>query len=255
MNAGEKNELLFKIFLCELKRKKNKDTIFGEINSIGFGEKQYLDLDEEVNFATLVDEADIKELAKKLCIEKSSPLNKADIYVNNISYSVKYMNAAPPSLINHTSRKGFLRIAEQLKIDISKLDNLIKIYWDLRMQKKITEDVSNLNSLSPFKENKEIVRPYLEYFCFTGTGKSDSKHKAKKLIKFNIYNEPSSWKIYSKKEAIDEIWDGLYFCMRDIGKGGVKDFTNHPDKAILAPWTKFSSGKYRGALSVRYKAK
>ena len=42
--------------------------------------------------------------------------------------------------------------------------------------------------------------------------------------------------------------------MRDIEKGGVKDFENHPEKAIFEPWTKFSTNKYRGALSVRYKA-
>ena len=38
-----------------------------------------------------------------------------------------------------------------------------------------------------------------------------------------------------------------------IEKGGVKDFENHPEKTLLEPWTKYSTNKYRGALSVRYK--
>ena len=29
---------------------------------------------------------------------------------------------------------------------------------------------------------------------------------------------------------------------------------NDPEKTILEPWTKYSTNKYRGALSVRYKA-
>ena len=39
------------------------------------------------------------------------------------------------------------------------------------------------------------------------------------------------------------------------GKGMPLDFNNSKDKKIIAPWTKFSSKKYRGALSVRYKSK
>ena len=42
--------------------------------------------------------------------------------------------------------------------------------------------------------------------------------------------------------------------MRDIGKGGVKDYENSPDKEVLEPWTRYSTNKYRGALSVRYKS-
>ena len=39
------------------------------------------------------------------------------------------------------------------------------------------------------------------------------------------------------------------------GKGMPSDYTKSKDKSVLEKWTKFSSGKYRGALSVRYKSK
>ena len=61
----------------------------------------------------------LKKLSNKLGIEKSSPKSKADIHINEISYSIKYMSAAPPSIINHTTRKGFVRIATKLNLNIS----------------------------------------------------------------------------------------------------------------------------------------
>jgi len=255
MNEGEKNELLIKIFLCDLKKKEDKTTIFGELKSLGFGNNEYKILDKDIDFNALDDEETLKEMSKALGIEKSSSRNKADVHINGIGYSIKYMNAAPPSIINHTNRKGFLRIANQLKIDINNLDELVSKYWDLRISNQITEDCGNNNPLSPFKNSKEILRSYLEYFCFTGTGSSDSKYPAESLIKFNKFNEPSSWRIYSKKNTVDEIWDGLYFCMRDISKSGVKDYENCPDKDVLETWTRYNTKKYRGALSVRYRSK
>jgi len=254
MNKGEKNELLLKVYLCYLKKKNDKNSPFGLIKSLGFDEDSYNEFNDEIDFDSLDEEENLKQTSKDLGIDKSSPINKADIHVNGVGYSIKYMSAAPPSIINHTTRKGFLRIANQLKIDISDLDELMNKYWDLRTSNQIAEDCGNNNSLSPFKDHKEILRPYLEYFCFTGTGASDSKNPAESVIKFSKYNDTSTWKIYSKAETIDEIWEGLYFCMRDIGKGGVKDYENSPDKEVLEPWTRYSTNKYRGALSVRYKS-
>ena len=104
---------------------------------------------------------------------------------------------------------------------------------NLRINNKISEDCYNNNSLSPFKDHKEILRPYLEYFCFTGTGSSDSKYPAENLIKFSKYNDPSTWKVFSKEETIDEIWDGFFFCMRDIGKGMPKNFNRKDPEKLL----------------------
>ena len=50
MNEGEKNELLFKIYLCYLKKKKDKSTAFGEIKNLGFDGKEYMDLQKDIDF-------------------------------------------------------------------------------------------------------------------------------------------------------------------------------------------------------------
>jgi hypothetical protein len=254
MNEGEKNENLIKIYLCYLKKIKDKTSSFGLITKLGFGEKEYSEFSDKINFDELDDINYIKEISKELGIEKSSPKNKADVHINGKGYSIKYMDAAPPSIINHTNRKGFLRVAKEIGEDIEKFDKLIDEYWELRNSKKITEDCGNDNPLSPFKDNKNILKPYLEYFCFNGTGSARSDYPADAIIKFTQYNDVNTWRIYSKSETIDEIWNKLKFCMRG-GKGMPSDYTKSKDKSILEKWTKFSSGKYRGALSVRYKSK
>ena len=138
MNNGEKNEILFKVYLCYLKKTNNHNSPFGEIKKLGFDNIEYNEIDENIDFSELDDEIFLEKISKSLGIEKSSPRNKADIFINNIAYSVKYMTAGPPSITNHTNRKGFVRIAKQLKINIKDLDKLITKYWDLRINNKIS---------------------------------------------------------------------------------------------------------------------
>ena len=130
MNIGEKNELLLKIYLTYLRDNNPKlKTCFGPIKSVGFGEKEYKSCPKDIDFDSLENNSDnkkkveekIEEINKSLNIEKSSPQNKADIYINKIAYSIKYMDAGKPSIVNHTTRKGFLRIAKQLKLNIRDL--------------------------------------------------------------------------------------------------------------------------------------
>ena len=263
MNAGEKNEFLLKIYLTYLRDNNPElDTPFGKINKVGF-EKNYKRVPKDLDFDLLEkneekSDREIKKIMKELSIEKAPPLSKADIYINNVSYSLKFLNAAPPSIVNHTNRKGFINIANKLKLNIGSLDKLIDKYWDLRIKGKIGEDVKNSEENSPFKNHKDVIKPYLEYFCFTGTGSKDSKHPADKIFKFFHYKDQKTWSILEKFEAIDEIWDGLKFCMRG-GRGmPIKNkkcgYKMSKDKKIIAPWTRFSSKKYRGALSIRYKS-
>ena len=59
-----------------------------------------------------------------------------------------------------------------------------------------------ITQLSPFKDNKEILRPYLEYFCFSGTGKADSKNQADSLVKFKTFNDTNTWKIIQNQKQL-----------------------------------------------------
>ncbi|MDC0344440.1 hypothetical protein OAM66_02935 [Pelagibacteraceae bacterium] len=252
MNHGERNEILIKIYLSYLKKDKVITPIFGLIKNLGFANKQYKYLDNQIDLRKLTDKQ-IESIADKIGIAKSPSQSKADIFINKKGYSLKYLNAARPAIVNHTSRYGWQRIAKEIGEDIKKLDQLIVNYWNLRLSGKIAEDCGNNNLLSPFKNHKDILKPYLEYFCFTGTGSSKSKHEAVGVLKFKIFDDSSTWVLNSKSDEIDKLWDGLYFCMRG-GKG--MDRYNNPDyKKIMKPWTKFTSKKDRGALHVRYESK
>ena len=181
MNHGERNELLIKIFLTVIKKNKDVSTIFGEIKNLGFGDEEYKTLDYEIDFKNLISkneinkidtkkkkkecEKKIKLIAGEMGITKAPPLSKADIYINKKGYSIKYLNAGRPSIVNHTSRLYWLRIAKVLGEDISKLDKIVANYWNLRLSGKIFEDCGNKHPLSPFKDHKKILKPYLQYFC------------------------------------------------------------------------------------------
>ena len=252
MNRGEKNELIFKIYLCHLKKNNDSSTVLGEIAKIGFDKDEYKELFEEIDFNNLTDPQFIKKISKQIGAEKSPPKSKADIYINGIGYSVKYTSGGMPSIVNHTTRVGFLRIANELKQDISLLDYQINNYWKLRESKVIGEDCGNNNINSPFREYGHIWKPYLEYFCFDGTGSNVSTYPANKLIMIPKVNNPSSWTAYSRNEIVEKIWTGLYFCMRG-GKGMPKNYKNSSKRELISPWTRYISNKYRGALSIRYK--
>lgn len=250
MNQGERNELLLKAYLCRLKYTKEETRLFGIVNNCGFGDIEYFDLQENIDLSSLSNE-ELINLTKDLRIEKSSPLNKADVRINDKYISIKSLSAAPPSIVNHTSRIGFKRISEQLNINISIIDNQIDNYWDLRLSEEISEDCKNDNPKSPFKDFIEDWRPYIEYFLFTGTGKGDSKFPADILLSINSFDDQSSWELLNKKECVDFIWNNLIFCMR--GGKGMDKYNDPLLKIVMDPWTRFSSNKYRGALTIRYK--
>ena len=251
MNHGERNELLFKIYLCRLKYTKETNTIFGEIKNCGFEDVEYLPFYQDINL-NKIDDHNLKLLATSLNITKSPANAKADVRINDRHISIKSLNSAPPSIVNHTSRVGFLRIANHLNLDISELDNQIFKYWELRKLGLISEDCSNNNPLSPFKDNKIIWKLYLEYFCFRGTGSGDSKYPADFLLSIDLFDDKNSWQLFDKNEAINQIWDGLKFCIR--GGKGMDKYSDPKFKEIMSPWTEFSSNKYRGALTIRYKS-
>jgi len=254
MNDGEKQELLIKIYLTYLRDNKIKTEEFGIIKSLGF-DNEYKEIeDKNLNFKEIQDDLNkIKDIAKKLEIQKSKPSDKADIKINKISYSLKCTGFSMPAIVNHTNREGWLKIAERKKIDITELDKIIEKYWILRNEKKISEDCSNKNKYSPFKDKIEIVKPFLDYFLFEGTGKEDSLNPANKIFEFEKYNSLSSWRIYGR-EYLEKHWDNLYFCVRS--KGMPTDYNTYKNKDLLEPWTRNYKGKkgnkkFRGSLHVR----
>ena len=124
------------------------------------------------------------------------------------------------------------------------------------MAGELPEDVPNWNTKSPFRDHKEYFRPILEYFLFTGTGSRDSKHPADYIIEYADPLNPKKWKVITKEEAIDKIWDNLVFSMRSK-KGMPPDYTldyKGKNAESIARWARFCDGDYKGALHVRVKA-
>jgi len=254
MNDGEKQELLTKIYLTYLRDNKIKTKEFGIIKSLGF-DVEYKEIkDKNLDFTEIQDDLNkIKEIAKQLKIQKSKPSDKADIKINKISYSLKCTGFSMPAIVNHTNREGWLKIAERKKFNIEELDKIIDEYWALREEKKIKEDCSNKNQYSPFKDKIKVLKPFLDYFLFEGSGKANSSNPADKIFEFEKYNLSSSWKIYGT-EYLKKHWNNLVFSIRS--KGMPPDYNSHKNKKIIEPWTRNFKGekgekKFRGSLHVR----
>ena len=123
----------------------------------------------------------------------------------------------------------------------------------MRETKKISEDCSNSNLNSPFKDNIKIIKPFLNYFLFKGSGKGESDNPADKILSFESYKNLKSWKIFGE-EYLDNHWDRLVFSIRS--KGMPDKYENHKDKVLIEPWTRNFKGKkgekkFRGSLHVR----
>jgi hypothetical protein len=185
-------------------------------------------------------------------IIKAGIFSKADIFINGVGYSIKYSNASPPALVNHTRRTGWEFVAQKKGISIGHLDLLIADYWQKRLNGTISEDVPNTHSYSPFNSHLNVLLPYLEYFIFEGTGSRISKHPASEIIEFSDPFNISSWKLLNKNQLVQSIWPRLVFSMRS-GKGmptNINSLTQIEKKSVLI-WTKNVNGSLKGALHVR----
>lgn len=253
MNTGERNELLIKLRLVEMRMHNNSAGIFNheKIKSVGFDGKEYLDIPSGYeNYSTLPDN-DLNTLAKITHISKAGIYDKADVYINGIGYSIKSLNAAPPALVNHTARDGWERVCSNVSCDIRQLDNIIAKYWDLRLNGDITEDVNNSNPHSPFAPHKDYLLPILNYFLFKGSGSRDSKHPADYILDFTDPIDETTWEKYGD-DYIDSHWDKLVFSLRSSkGMGKYPNIKNLAKKKSMEKWTVYHSGGYKGALHVR----
>ena len=120
----------------------------------------------------------------------------------------------------------------------------------MRIKGTVTEDVANSDKNSPFAKHKEYLKWILLYFIFEGTGSRDSSFPANKMLSFMDPFDPSTYKILSKQQSIDDLWDRLVFSMRS--KKGMPihfDLIKHKE---LVPWTRnFPTKEPRGSLHVR----
>ena len=255
LNDGEREEILIKIQLCYFRDKNKEIPLIGRIKNVGF-DQEYKCIDwSKININKIkFNQVEIRKLAKILNITKSSSKDKADVKINNENYSLKCVGYGKPAIVNHTNRIGWLKISKIINQDIKLLDNLINKYWILRTRGEIKEDCPNFHKSSPFNNHMKVIKPYLDFFVFKGSGQGKSDIIADRVLEFTSFDNLDSWKVYGS-EYIEYHWKKIYFCMRST-KGMPKDYDNYKDKSIISPWTRYFKGKkgdkkHRGALHVR----
>lgn len=258
MNSGERDELIVQLKLIELR---TQGLCIGDndrIISVKL-KNEYTDLPKGLDIKTIISYSDahLLSLASQCGISKAGARSKADTIINGEPISIKSNNCAPPALVNHTARPGFEFAGNHGGGDINKLDLIIEEYWEKRLAGVIGEDVANFHINSPFKKEREIMRPFLNYFLFEGTGSGLSIMPANRILAFTDPLNTDTWHFYDKKNAIDLYWDNLIFSLR-AKKGMPANYPNVSSKLgprlpSIAKWTKYIDGDYRGALHIRSK--
>lgn len=270
MNQGEDSELkLIAVLGCHLNQTINLSGNFNQtlkINSIelpgtGFSKNPIGNYAGNITVQNI--EKFTKEQLQVFCksnqIKKSANTNKADVYINNLGFSTKYIGpGSDPAIVNHTNRAGWENIAHLISQNISSLDPIISDYWHKRKNlQSIQEDIKNSNPLSPFTNNQQILEPYLEFFCFDGSGKGKSKHPAVGIIEYTNPFDTSTWTLIYKNQFnqyLKHNWQNFRFSIRSkkgMPKNGTNSVKDTAKRASIKLWTEHFQGEERGALHIR----
>jgi hypothetical protein len=263
-NSGESGELLVKAKLVKMMMEGEKFLDGSKIKQIDAGDFKSKDgsytynqdihetsINEVCESGAKFDYKRIEKILKPIGIVKAGSRMKADVVINNISYSIK-SSEDRPAIINHTFREGFSVAARHANANLNLLDTEILRYWENRCQGIIPEDAngSRRKELNLFWSTKfkEEFRPIFNYFAFVGTGTGLSSMPAKYILEFNDPLEPKTWKIIDKDNFYNVCWDNLVFSMRHHGK---KIETDSTLSAENKTWARKINGKLRGRLHVR----
>lgn len=252
-NDGEYDELRIKLRLIEMRDQQvsfNVNGIRHTITSVGL-ENEFLPLPKGINLRSMSD-IEIEKLANSVGAGKAKGSYKADVIINGKGYSVKSHRSAPPAIVNHTPRWGWLRICEALNIDIQPLDQMVEEYFKLRLKGIIKEDVYNSDPNSPFSKHKEYLRPIINYFLFKGTGAKDSDYPAEYVLDCTDPYDIRTWIVHDENTYLDKFWDDLKFSMRN--KGFSYPFTRKSDKwknSVCKPWAVEIDNVLKGSLHIR----
>ena len=253
-NVGEYDELRIKLRLIELRDQQEDLVIDGKklfIKSVGL-EKEFLSLPQGINIRRLTDRQ-IEKLANEVGAGKAKGSYKADVNINNEGYSVKSHRSAPPAIVNHTPRWGWYRICQQIGVDITPLDKMVEDYFNLRQNGIIAEDIYNSDRRSPFAQNKDYLRPILNYFLFKGSGAKDSEYPAKYVLDCENPYDIRTWRIHDENDYLDMYWNEMKFSMRNKGFEAYP-YTRQSDLwklPLSEPWAKEFDGSIKGSLHVR----
>jgi hypothetical protein len=258
MNSGERDELIVQLKLIQMRDENIILQNETRIESVGFVNKEYKKLPTNITLNNIsgLNDNDLSNLASSVGITKAGGAYKADTRINETYLSVKSLQKAPPALVNHTSRPGFVFASEKSNFDIRILDKCVDDYWTKRTAGDFGEDVKNSNPNSPFAPYLNELRPVLNYFFFDGTGGSVSKVPAELILTFSDPLNTKTWRFNDKSNALDSYWDKMIFSLR-AKKGMPNGYPDNltkkmqPLKQSVERWTRYIDNDYRGALHIR----
>jgi len=261
MNDGEADELRAACCLVYV-RDCTPSTNFsgiGTISSVGFSNKNYAQWPcangNPQPLCSLNNEDFLLTIARQLGVSKSKTTYKADIFVNGKGVSLKSHRRNPPAIVNHTARHGWIMAANNSNgnADMNTLDTIIANYWDLRTKGLIPEDISNSSPQSPFAGNKDIVKPFLLYFLSKGSASGLSPYPADYIFDFSDPLNINGWSVFTPDSYVEHYWNRLVFSVRSKKGMPLNYSPSCKSYNLIAPWTRFHQGDYRGALHVRVK--
>jgi len=185
-------------------------------------------------------------------IKKSPSYAKADVYVNNLGYSIKSYTAAPPTIINSSTREKFLFVCDLLNISIKPLDVIIDEYWRLVLEDGHSLTFHNEEKNSIFSNKMSYLKKIILYFLFDGTGKGYSEQRAEGIIFVKDPNDISTYSVMGKEKSFNVLWPGMYWNVRkrfiDSRYRNLKDDIL---KDKIKPWVRKFQGFYYGELQLR----
>lgn len=234
---GERDELLIIEKLVSLRGK--RAGVIGTINSVA----DYLGIEYPVG-------------TKTAQIMKAPTGAKRDVVINGKGYSLKSTRAAPPAIVNHTTREKWIRVCGRVGVQIVMLDAMVSEYWELRTKGKIGEDIPVSDSRCPFGNTcrrRRNLKVLIKYFLFDGTGSKDSRYPADFILEFTDPLDATKWRVWDRDSTFDHMWPNMVFSIR-AKKGMPSDYPtmrNAKKKAQIAPWVRFIDRDYRGALHIR----
>ena len=248
MNIGEASERYLKAFLLKARDKNIENTVFGKIKEIS-DDANLSELKWKPEAEQYLQSFDVQQLVNILCIGKAKTSSKADLSVNGIQYTLKEINGSPPAIVNHTPRPGFETACNHVGVSIKKLDDIILKYWELRKKGTIKEDTKISDPNCPFRPYKDYLKPIIEYFLFTGTGRGTSNFPADKVLEINYKCLPSEMRIFEKDDYFDDVWNKLQISIRSKGMPPNYPDCKHSDS--ISKWTHIAEGKHKGSLHIR----
>jgi len=260
MNAGERDELVLILKLIDCRDSGQTVPQFGTPQKVGFYSGatyfEYPSIPTGISFQSiaLMDNTSLADLTKNMGISKAASNYKADVVINGYGVSLKSTRKAPPAIVNHTNRKGIEFAAAKSGGNMAELDKLVAEYWQLRDEGKINQDVKNSDPNSPFSKKLIVLKPFLNYFIFDGTGSRLSKAKADYVLSFKNAASISTWSVSNRSNTVGLYWNNMVFSMR--GKGLPKNYPNVSSRSKAAlpsikQWTRKVDDKFKGTLHVR----